>query len=289
MLLGEYAVVEDGLALVTAVSCRASGEIVRAPKVASPLLTALRVEGATLGFDYPQGLHIDTSTFQDPSGHKLGLGSSSSAAVVASALITQAGDETTLDLAVRGHRRAADGAGSGVDVAASFYGGVLAARRQPGPVTPLPSRLPGLQWTLLFTGHSANTAEFVSRCQKAPSWPKWMAVMKALADEGVRAYQWQKSPAFLSATARYARAMASLGKDAGVPIVTEQLDAIIRLASEAKAAAKPSGAGGGDIAIVWSTHREVALELAHKTQCQALEFDIDPHGLILEGEKNEMG
>ena len=47
-----------------------------------------------------------------------------------------------------------------------------------------------------------------------------------------------------------AAAMARLGEEAGTPILTEELARICALASSAGAAAKPSGAGGGDCAIV---------------------------------------
>ncbi len=46
--------------------------------------------------------------------------------------------------------------------------------------------------------------------------------------------------------------MASLGEAAGAPIVTPQLEKICALASAGGAAGKPSGAGGGDCAIIFA-------------------------------------
>ena len=55
--------------------------------------------------------------------------------------------------------------------------------------------------------------------------------------------------AALDAVGRGAAAMAALGADAGVAIVTEALQRACDLAAAAGAAAKPSGAGGGDCAV----------------------------------------
>jgi phosphomevalonate kinase len=44
--------------------------------------------------------------------------------------------------------------------------------------------------------------------------------------------------------------MVALGQEAGVPIVTPELARACALASGAGAAGKPSGAGGGDCAVI---------------------------------------
>ena len=135
MLLGEYAVVDGGLAVVAAVNRRAVGVVLAEPDpapsaVVQAVLTQAQAEGAVV----PPGVRIDTSAFHDAHGAKLGLGSSAAVAVITAALATGRGDDDVLDLAVHGHRAAAGGKGSGVDVAASFSGGVVATRAQPGPL-----------------------------------------------------------------------------------------------------------------------------------------------------------
>jgi phosphomevalonate kinase len=45
------------------------------------------------------------------------------------------------------------------------------------------------------------------------------------------------------------RALAQLGADAGLPLLTPELDRLVALAERAGAAAKLSGAGGGDCAL----------------------------------------
>jgi phosphomevalonate kinase len=56
--------------------------------------------------------------------------------------------------------------------------------------------------------------------------------------------------ASLDAVRRAAAALGALGDEAQVPIVTQELAHACAIASSAGAAGKPSGAGGGDCAIV---------------------------------------
>lgn len=283
VLLGDYAVLEGGVALVAAVDRRAKGELrphdpVRSPPsgVVHALLDLAKKRKLTCEGD----LELDTSRFRDERGHKLGLGSSAAVAVVGAALLTGRGDETVLDLALEAHREASRGEGSGIDVAASFYGGVIAARRQPSPVEPLASQLGKLKLSVLFTGKSASTVDLVTACRKAPSWTQWITVMRDLAEDGLRAWEKQNATAFLSIVARYGRAMAQLGRDAGVEVVTPEIDAIMRLADESRhAAAKPSGAGGGDVVLVFSTDDDTPKRIAEKTGTTLLDLSIDRRGL----------
>jgi len=53
----------------------------------------------------------------------------------------------------------------------------------------------------------------------------------------------------LRCTAAYGRAMGALGDAAGIPIVNDTLRKVAQLAQQAGGAAKPSGAGGGDVAL----------------------------------------
>ena len=54
----------------------------------------------------------------------------------------------------------------------------------------------------------------------------------------------------LEAVRRAAAALGALGDEAQVPIVTQEIARACAIASSAGAAGKPSGAGGGDCAIV---------------------------------------
>lgn len=280
MLLGEYAVVDGGLAVVAAVNRRAVGVTLTEPDLRpSPVVQGVLSRAQAAGAVLPPGVRIDTSAFHDADGAKLGLGSSAAVAVITAALAMGRGDEAVLRVAVEGHRDAAGGKGSGVDVAACFTGGVVATRAQPGPVEPLPRGIRGLVLSVLYTGVSASTPHMLRACQAAPQWGAWMAVMRPLVERGVAAWRKQDASAFLAVVAEYGRAMAGLGKDAGVPVVTDQIEAMMRLAAEAGGAAKPSGAGGGDVVVMWSRDGEAAQRVAEATGSVVVDLEIDPRGL----------
>lgn len=278
MLLGDYAVLEGAPAVVAAVNRRAVGRIASASGRSSSVVAAVLARAGR-----PDLLvEIDTASFYDGED-KLGLGSSAAVAVVTAALATGAGDERTLRIAIDGHRDANDGRGSGVDVAASFCGGVIVAKRQPGEVVPLSSQVRGLSFSVLFTNKSASTKELVAACQASAEWARWSSVLAELTREGIDAWQRQDPARFLSVVARYHRAMAGLGESAGVAIVTEEIDAIARYAQEEGGAAKPSGAGGGDVAVLWGADPELGDRVASKTGTRRLALDVDRRGLVRDG------
>jgi phosphomevalonate kinase len=273
MLLGDYGVLAGGFAIVAAVNRRAVGRVVDKGRSSEVVRAVLARAGR------PElEVEIDTGGFYD-GDLKLGLGSSAAVAVVTAALATDRGDERTFAIALDGHRDANDGKGSGVDVAACFHGGVIATARQPAAIEVLPSALNGLCFSVLFTRQSASTKEFVKACMASAEWPRWAHVLRELTDDGMVAWQRQNALQFLAVVAQYARAMRGLGEAAGVPIVTEQLEAIMRYAGEGGGAAKPSGAGGGDVAVMWGPDPELAHRVADKAGAVRLELEIDPHGL----------
>lgn len=280
MILGEYGVLEGGRAMVAAVNRRAIGKLAEAAPPPTAIVEAVLriVEGA----GYPrigQGVSVDTRAFSDGRGLKLGIGSSAAVAVIAAALATGTDDENVLDLAVRAHRFASGGSGSGIDVAACFSGGVLASASQPAPLTPLPGRLRGIELGVLYSGDPASTPELIARAKACARWRDHAAAFASLAEEGIEAWSRQEADRFLAVIARAGRAYQSLAHDSGAPIVTEVIEAIMRLAGEASAAAKPSGAGGGDVVLVLSRDPDLADKIAEKTGARRVALAIDPAGL----------
>lgn len=276
VLLGDYAVLDGAPALVGAVNRRAVGvldpggppsEVVDAVLARAGVRTRVR---------------IDTGGFVEPAGEKLGLGSSSAVAVVTAALATGVRDERCFALALDGHRDAAGGVGSGIDVAACFHGGVIATARQPAEVRPLPTRIPGLHLSVLYANQSASTSSLVRACRTSPRWTDWVAVMRTLAEEGIDAWAGQDADGFTSIVARYGRAMAGLGRDAGVGVVTPPIEAIMAAAERGGGAAKPSGAGGGDVVVLFSADAELGARVAEETGTRLVDLSVDPAGLRVE-------
>jgi phosphomevalonate kinase len=145
ILTGEYAVLEGAPALVVAVSRRVVATRRTAPRGSSPFLIAVADEiAAKYGTDHPatraaMEIVVDSTAFYQGTA-KLGLGSSAAVTVAATALALAADHESipvidkveVLAIATAAHARAQGerGArGSGADIAAAVFGGVLAFQR----------------------------------------------------------------------------------------------------------------------------------------------------------------
>lgn len=158
MLMGEHAVLHNQLALALAVDRRVFVELVplneRICRINSFLadyeapLDALRVHPQlsfvlaaiqSVASELPSGLHL---TIHSEISHQVGLGSSAAvtAAVVAALakfIGSDCSQETLFDTAFSVVRKVQQGRGSGTDLAASIYGGMLAYRVSPRRVQKL--------------------------------------------------------------------------------------------------------------------------------------------------------
>ncbi len=272
MLAGEYAVIDGGEAVMLAVDRRAMARVVEQPPPLSPFLEeAARVVGDRFGADSAEAraaraIAVDTGALRQGEA-KLGLGSSAAATVAAIGCALLANGSTELDRAVvhrlahRAHRAAqgrAGAAGSGADVAASVWGGLLAVRLAGDPDQPLATRplpLPAdLALVFVWTGQPADTASLVDRVralrQHAPGDYAQATTMIADAADALAASLTRGSAcAAVSALAGGGQAVAELGAIAGVELETSLHRRLARLAQRRGGALKPTGAGAGDIAL----------------------------------------
>jgi phosphomevalonate kinase len=95
----------------------------------------------------------------------------------------------------------------------------------------------------------------------------------------------------IATTTAYGRGMAALGHAANVPIVTEKLGRIAQLAEQAGGAAKPSGAGGGDVAL--ALFPDDKSDQRFRALCQESNFtvlwiELGAPGVRLEGALDEV-
>jgi len=291
MVSGEYVVLDGAVAVVAAADARAfvhwaagdeSEAIHRSASVADvgttshdaalpPEVRATRaLAEAQLGLDAADiggALRLDVSDLRR-NGRKLGLGSSAAAAAAtAGAVFAWAGRDlddagaraAMLAVALAGHRSVAP-EGSGADVAASVLGGLVRFRRDPSSgevceATPL--ALPrAAQVRVVWTGREARTSELVRRVKSlaAASPAAYARAMGALADAAAalaEACRTDDVTALLAAVAAHHEAMDALGRAADAPIVEKGLASAAALARAHGGAAKPSGAGGGDVALAF--------------------------------------
>ncbi len=306
-LSGEYAVLSGAPAIVAAAGRFAHGQFVPGAKPSSPVVAA--VMEATRSWlalhapdrDLPPGaVAIDTTAFMH-AGSKLGLGSSAAAAVatVGAAfefvgLPMTAHVDAIAALADAGHRAAQGGAGSGGDVAASARGGFLrfvrrdhASRDGQGPgergaapatTATAVAPVPGLVWVTFFTRTSSRTVDFLAGVNRwAKSDPHGHAAIFARLSVAAHAFADAFSSdveSTLTAARDYGAAMEAMGVAAGLPIVTTALGEAMRLAEALGGAAKPSGAGGGDMGIALFAGKESAAAFAARCSDQVLVLDI---------------
>lgn len=290
-LIGEYAVLDGAPALLTAVDRRVQVQLAPAVDtehwcLSAPNLGLNRVrlgpygglprdlDAATRGklavFDAvrttvaesldepfePMDVVIDSGDFARD-GHKLGLGSSAAVAAALTRALTHAAHRTLSKaeltaLAIRGHRRAQNGAGSGGDVAASIYGGLISYVRDQDPLLlDWPESLVGLA---VVTGTGARTADLVQRVRNygmrdPHAYAADIARLSALADTAQHALT--HTGRFLRLAESYHEALLALDAGADAGIVGPRHDALHALAARYNAVFKTSGAGGGDVGLAF--------------------------------------
>lgn len=180
MLFGEHAVLHGKLAIVAAVDQWV--EVVLEPRDDSKI----RIQSSALG-EYQTDLHRLTReppfqfileallhfkpvlengcklTIQSDFSHTLGLGSSAAVTAATVALLSewigQTQSKQELFLTCRDIIRRVQGAGSGADLAASIYGGVVAYRNVPLYLEKLP-HIPPI--SLVYSGKKVPTADVIN-------------------------------------------------------------------------------------------------------------------------------
>ena len=276
-LIGEYAVLEGVPALVTAVDVRAvahtpHGEVTEAPSAVVSCAHArvahyLHARGAE---------HLRPPPVVDTGGFTMGprkLGLGSSAAVAASVIgfhLAEHGLDPrnpdvaadALSLARAAHAEAQGGGGSGADVAAAVLGGTV--RFQDGHAEP--AALPrGLDVRFADAGAPAVTSSFLRavRAAKAEHPASYAEALARLTDAAHTFLSaWEAGcrgdlpfDQIRAACREHLAGLRTLQDMSGAPILTPAIETIVRVAEDAGVAAKPSGAGGGDLVVLFASER----------------------------------
>ena len=254
VISGAYAVLTGAPALVVAVDRYVLADSARGATFLTPEVHAALGERAAPWFD--------ASALRE-GGKKLGLGSSAAILVASLAALELAKEPALKDdeLCARVYERAflahraAQGGGSGVDVAASAHGGVLCARRSPSGALELsrqtlPSTLEFEVWACPLSASTsaflARIAEFAARAPAAHA--RCIDAQAEAARSALDAAERGHGADFVGAIARQVTTLSALGEAAGIGIVTPDLAELARLAATHEAAFLPAGAGGGDVA-----------------------------------------
>lgn len=208
------------------------------------------------------GVEVDVSQFYRE-GAKLGLGSSAASTVgIVRHLCPDAGPSQIYELAYRIHRAFQGGRGSGVDVAASTYGGVLAytmprADRTRELVEEPPNlrslKFPdGVRIEAVWLGEPARSTSFVRAVERSldAGVEDVLKQIAAVARGARRACIKNEGHRFIEALREADGLFDALDDAAGVSTVTDGHRALRDAASRYGFATKPSGAGGGDFSLV---------------------------------------
>jgi phosphomevalonate kinase len=317
-LLGEYAVLDGAPALLTAVDRRVTVTVapsdddrwhLSAPGLDLDALT-LEVDGSIPAgldgrthtqlrvFDAVRtvvrctsalSISID-STALFAAGHKLGLGSSAAVATaLTAALSTAAGRSPSREqiriLATESHRAAQRGTGSGGDVASSSYGGLIRYVRDTAPTSLVWP--PELEIMAVITGTGSSTTDLVGKvadyaARDTARYRVDIARLAALAHQAQDALR--SADDFLRLASDYFSALVELDAHAGAGIVSEHHLRLHSLAADLGGVFKTSGAGGGDVGLVFCRRGESAARLARafaEAGAEALPLGFGANGVTV--------
>jgi len=254
VLSGAYSVLEGAPAVVSAVDRYVYCDSERSAERVTPEVRA------ALGTSHAP--HFDASELR-AGDHKLGLGSSA-AILVASLACTgprsgadadQSMRRAIFGTALRAHREA-QGGGSGIDVAASTFGGTLIATRAGDGLdleeVALPSSLIVEAWS---SGQAASTADFIGqvmslRAREPTLYSELLDTLTASARRAADALRSGQADAWIAQINAQREGFIRLGAAAGAEIITGAVSRLAAALDGAEGAVLPSGAGGGDI-VLW--------------------------------------
>jgi phosphomevalonate kinase len=259
VLSGAYAVLEGAPSIVAAVD-----RYVVADASRDATLVTDEVRAAIDAGVIDRAPWFDASALRTPlpdgTSRKLGVGSS--AAILVASIAAIAGERllreapgslaaAVFPAAYAAHRSAQPG-GSGIDVAASAFGGVITASIRDGKLEVAPHPLPAGTVVEVFASPvSASTGDLIRKVRAfaAADPVRYRRLLDAAARGSAAAIAATTPAELVAAIATQLDALAELGDASGAGIVTPEAAAIRPVAAVEGAIFGPSGAGGGDIAV----------------------------------------
>ncbi|OQX89065.1 hypothetical protein B6D60_00100 [candidate division KSB1 bacterium 4484_87] len=237
---------------------------------------------------------------------KLGLGSSAALTVALVAGLIAGSGQSVIEndqlfrAAMQAHRAAQGNVGSGIDIAASIFGGILSYQIDPHAENLNPQikqlKMPSnLFMVPVWVGKCSSTSQFVKlfydfKNKDKRKFAKLVTEMKFVADAGKQAFRKQDISGFLDSINQYNLLMKKLGEDINAPIVSEEHLRMANLASEIGVAYKPSGAGGGDIGLCFADSEEKFSDLKKASKAagfEPLDLNFESSGIHIKSIKVE--
>jgi len=214
----------------------------------------------------PFRLQVDTAElFLEHQGRRIKLGLGSSAAVLVGldrVLATYLGRNAdasaneTLARLLPVYRDGQGGQGSGIDLACSIFGGLIEFRiGSSGPEVRRCELPAGLELLFVWTGQAASTPELLARYRawqhrSSDRFERWIETAGSNLDRVRQALVAGDAQAVVELFRAYGRAMSTIGGFIGVDLTPGVHRALMEQADRLGLAAKPSGAGVGDLALI---------------------------------------
>ncbi len=295
-LLGEYAVLEGAPALVMAADRYVELHAAEKQPESGDLVSFARRRTAQhLGIPVKiQGCTADSSSFS-MDGRKLGLGSSAAVTTVSVASVfLEAGEDIENSqlrqrmwrIAKEIHDSFQEARGSGADIAASIFGGLVVVKPEEAETRIQPVSLPDPpELSFVWTGRSASTAELLHHVRgfKERHPRAYEKILSAMIETAGSALNGSPDPATLAEMfRRYGALMERLGRESGANIVTDEMTVLKGLAARHGGSGKPSGAGGGDFYIALFQNVKNREEFEKQLESHgfsAFPFQIAHHGV----------
>ena len=241
-------------------------------------------------------IRIDSSAFYLSQNVKLGLGSS---AAVTTALTQglsavwhkKLSHESLFAEALMTHHEAQGKLGSGIDIAASVFGGVLSYIKK----TPIPKvRNIGLSRDIIvlpvWTGYPASTRELVNRVMelkvsRPDQYQQIISGMSQISMQAVEAWAGGNTDNFLMQIVQYEQMMNELGELSQAPIISEVHSRIRKIVHKYDGVYKPSGAGGGDLGLAFWKAQKFSSRLENELKAEGIQpvpLSFDTRGTIIQ-------
>jgi len=308
VVAGEYAVLDGAPAICMAVDRRArvtvsaganAGYTVTAPGFLSdtlhlvspaesadeiPLLKAVWQQMPSIP-DEPLNIELDSRDMQQ-GGDKLGIGSSAAVAVALAAALQRTidGGAPVADIALVAHRELQGGAGSGVDIACSFTGGVIEYRMAESR-TDAAAWPTGLHYTLLWSGQSASTAAQLEKLEQAGAHAS-REELCAAATTVAAVWRGQSTSQIVEVMSEYTNVLRRFDADHSLGIFGAGHASLADIATANGIVYKPCGAGGGDLGIALSDDPAALsafVDAARQGNFAPLDLRLDEQGVAVEG------
>lgn len=259
--------------------------------------------GARLGasFDGLQ-IRIDTSALYRQTREdavKLGIGSSAAMTVALAGALEAMFDPAPVAVVrdrlwkclLTPYREGQDGRGSGIDLAASLFGGCQRFQLTENGARVDPVRLPeALRLVFVWAGVAASTPDFLARfdhwrSHRTEQARHLLQQMDECCSAALGMVEQDDATGFMTCINNFRHLMGKIGETMGAPVVSRPLEQIIETAASAGVACKPCGAGGGDLALLAGTDAaalHAAVQDLERGGWPDLELSPDASGLQLQ-------